>query len=54
MTALQAHIRGYLVRRIYHDYIRRVIIVQCQVRRFLAKRQLKKLKVRLIYVAFNL
>ena len=42
---IQTNVRGYLARKKYQRSIRNVILVQCQIRKFLAKKQLKKLKI---------
>ena len=42
---IQTNLRGWLARKKYQRSIRRVVQVQCQVRRFLAKKQFKKLKI---------
>ena len=42
---IQTNLRGWLARKKYQRSIQRVVIVQCQVRRFLAKKQFKKLKI---------
>lgn len=43
-TKIQRYVRGYLARKRYNEKIKRIVIVQSCVRRFLAKRQFKKLK----------
>ena len=42
---IQRHIRGWLTRHAYFRMHRHVIIVQSTVRRWLARRELKRLKV---------
>lgn len=43
-TKIQRYCRGYLARKKYNKKIRSIVIVQSCVRRFLAKRNFKKLK----------
>lgn len=43
-TEIQRFCRGYLARRRYNAMIKNIVIAQSCVRRFLAKRQLKKLR----------
>lgn len=43
-TEIQRYCRGYLARKKYNRKIRSIVLVQSCVRRFLAKRQFKKLK----------
>ena len=43
-TQIQRFCRGYLARKRYNKMIRNIITVQSCIRRFLAKRQLKRLK----------
>ena len=42
---LQKYIRGWLSRVRYRRSQRQIIMVQCQVRRFIARKQFKKLKI---------
>lgn len=41
---IQRYCRGYLARKRYQETIKKIIIVQSCVRKYLAKKQLKKLK----------
>lgn len=43
-TQIQRFCRGYLARRRYNAMIKNIVIVQSCVRRFLAKKELKKLR----------
>lgn len=43
-TEIQRYCRGYLARKRYNDKLKSIVIVQSCIRRFLAKRQFKKLK----------
>lgn len=43
-TEIQRHCRGYLARKRYNEKIRNIVKVQACVRRFLAKKNFKKLK----------
>jgi myosin V len=43
-TEIQRYCRGYLARKKYNRKIRSIVVVQSCVRRFLAKKQFKKLK----------
>jgi myosin-5 len=43
-TEIQRYIRGYLARKRYREKIRHIIIAQSCIRRYLAKKELKKLK----------
>lgn len=43
-TVIQRYCRGYLARKRYGEKIRRIVIMQSCIRRFLAKRQFKRLK----------
>lgn len=45
VITIQKYCRGWLVRRGQINYVKKVVKVQCCIRRFLAKRELKKLKV---------
>lgn len=44
-VVIQTNVRGWLARSKYQRTMRDIIVVQCQIRRFLAKRKLKKLKI---------
>lgn len=43
-TIIQKYCRGYLARKKFNEKIRKIVIVQSCVRRFLAKRKFRKLK----------
>ena len=49
-SCIQCHVRGWLVRCRYRRTLRHVIKAQCCVRRWLAKRQLGRLKVRRVHL----
>lgn len=42
---IQTNVRGFLARKHYKRQLRNIILVQCQIRKFLAKKSLKKLKI---------
>ena len=41
---IQTNVRGWLARKKYQKSLRDIILVQCQIRRFMAKKLFKKLK----------
>lgn len=43
-TTIQKYCRGYLARKRFNEKIKKIVIVQACVRKFLAKRKFKKLK----------
>lgn len=43
-TIVQKYCRGYLARKKYNEKIKKIVIAQACIRRFLAKRKFKKLK----------
>jgi myosin-5 len=44
-TEIQRFCRGYLARKAYREKLKNIVIVQASVRKFLAKRLYKKMKV---------
>ena len=46
---IQRHVRGWLARRRYQNDARKIVVAQSAVRRWLAVRELKRLKVQPIY-----